>query len=142
MAATVTRKDNTREVLTELQRRQLSFVTQGGQAIQANAKVLLSRVDTGNLRNSIITTSFVEDGVPTSETGPTAEYAVYIEYGTGIYASPEGPGSRAKKIPWVYYDERTGQFRTTYGMKAEPFMEPGFQAALPTIDRLRSELAV
>jgi HK97 gp10 family phage protein len=139
MAAKIQRKDYTKEMLADLQKRQFEFVTLGGQEIQANAKTLApvnKMPGGGNLRNSIITTSFVEDGVPTSETGPTAEYAPYVEYGTGIFALPEGGGSKAKKIPWVYFNEQTQTFVTTYGNKAQPFMEPGFQSALPTIARL------
>lgn len=51
--------------------------------IEADAKVL-APVDTGNLRNSI-STSIAGDGrtgTMTAEIGPTAEYAVFQEYGT------------------------------------------------------------
>lgn len=93
----VFRKDESDKVLAELQRKQLSFVTQGGQMIQAEMKSR-TPVRTGNLRNSEITEAFVEDGKAVSETGPTAEYAEHVEYGT------------------VKQD-------------AQPYAEPGFQAA-------------
>lgn len=57
-----------------------------------------------------------------------APYSVYHEYGTGIYATGPG-GSRAKKIPWVYYDEYLGKWFTTYGVAPHPFMRPGYEAA-------------
>lgn len=106
--ATVTINDKTADVLAEVQRKALAFVTAGGQAIQTEA-ASRAAVDTGNMRSSIITESFVEDGLPVSETGPTAEYAKYVEYGT-------------------------------VKMKAQPFMEPGYQAAIPTIENLKNRI--
>ncbi|WP_414052887.1 HK97 gp10 family phage protein [Macrococcus animalis] len=50
-----------------------------------------------------------------------AIHAIYVEFGTGIYATGTG-GSRAKKIPWVY--EKDGKFYTTYGMPAQPYWYP------------------
>lgn len=50
-----------------------------------------------------------------------APHALYVEFGTGIYATGTG-GSRAKKIPWVY--EKDGKWYTTYGMPAQPFWYP------------------
>lgn len=52
--------------------------------------------------------------------------AIFLEYGTGVYASGPG-GSRAKKIPWTYYKD--GRFYTTYGMVAQPFWFPSVDVA-------------
>ena len=49
----------------------------------------------------------------------TAEYAIYVEYGTGIYAA--GGGKRHGE-PWTYFNENDGKWHTTYGMPARPFM--------------------
>lgn len=57
-----------------------------------------------------------------------AEYSIYVEYGTGIYATGPG-GSRAKRIPWVFYSERYQQFFTTYGMVPQPFWHPAVEIA-------------
>lgn len=74
-------------------------------------------------------------------------YLVYLEFGTGIHADPEGGGSRAKKIPWyvhtsmadlsmynykvVTFTDENGKeekFYKIYGMKSHPYMRPaGFQ---------------
>lgn len=126
--------DNTSKVLDDLQRQGLQFVTEGGQAIRSE---MASRapVRLGNLKGSIQVETFVEDGIPTSETGPTAEYAPYVEYGTGIYAA-DGSG---RKTPWRYKDEE-GNWHVTSGQEAQPFAEPGFQAAKPQIDRLAERL--
>ena len=126
--------DNTSKVLADLQRQGMQFVSEGGQAIRSE---MASRapVRLGNLRASIQVETFVEDGIPTSETGPTAEYAPYVEYGTGIYAA-DGSG---RKTPWRYKDEE-GKWHVTSGQEAQPFAEPGFQAAKPQIDRLAERL--
>ena len=56
------------------------------------------------------------------------QYAIYVNYGTGIYA--EGPGgSRAKRIPWVYFNDRLGRFIWTHGQRAQFFWEPSVEAA-------------
>ena len=56
--------------------------------------------------------------------GTNLEYAPYFEMGTGIYAEQ---GSGAKKIPWVYYNEKLGQFVTTFGQRPKPFLRPAFK---------------
>ena len=134
MSVKVTAKDYTKDVLSDLQRQGLQFVSEGGQAIRTE---MASRapVKLGNLKGSIQVETFVEDGIPTSETGPTAEYAPYVEYGTGIYAA-DGTG---RKTPWRYQDEE-GNWHVTSGQEAQPFAEPGFQAAKPQIDRLAERL--
>lgn len=47
-------------------------------------------------------------------------YAIYAEYGTGIYAE----GGEGRKTPWVYFNENAGHFVTTEGMRAQPYMRP------------------
>lgn len=134
-------QNNTKEILAEQQRKALQFVAEGGEIIRGEMvmRCITGKIAGGNLKNSIKTESYVEDGMPTSETGPEAKYAVYVEYGTGIHASPEGTGSKAKKIPWSYQDER-GDWHTTSGMEAKPFAEPGFQAAQPKIKALSERI--
>lgn len=132
--ASVTKKDATKEVMAELQRLQLAYVVSGGQIIQGEMRSRAQR-RTGNLQNSIQTEAYVEDGVPQSETGPTASYAPYVEYGTGIFAE----GGNGRQTPWVYKDEE-GNFHRTVGMAAKPFAEPGFQAAIPKLNALAQRL--
>lgn len=45
-------------------------------------------------------------------------YAVYVEYGTGIYAA----NGNGRQTPWTYYNERIGRFCRTSGMPPRPFM--------------------
>ena len=58
-------------------------------------------------------------------------YAPYVEAGTGVHATL---GSNAKKIPWVYCDE-AGNFWTTEGMVARPFMKPARDNNLSAIKK-------
>jgi HK97 gp10 family phage protein len=53
------------------------------------------------------------------DVGPTTPYAVYLEYGTGIYAESGG----GRKSPWKYQN-RFGEWVTTEGMRAQPFIRP------------------
>lgn len=72
-------------------------------------------VDTGNLRNSI--THLVDDD--TMYVGTNNEYAVYVELGTGKYAT--GGGGRTD--PWVYQDDN-GNWHHTHGQRAQPYLKP------------------
>lgn len=77
----------------------------------------LTPVDTGNLRNSI------NHKVDTQEKvvyiGTNAEYAAYVELGTGKYK--EGGGGR--QDPWVYQDDE-GKWHHTHGQRAQPYLKP------------------
>lgn len=68
-------------------------------------------VNLGRLRNSM--THVVQDNSVYVGTNMGNEYGIYVEFGTGIYAS-EGNG---RKDPWVYFDKKTGKFRLTRGSK-------------------------
>lgn len=93
----------------------------------------LCPVDTGQLRNSIIDVAMVRGGQIEAEVGATAEYAVYVEMGTG----PKGEANHAGISPnanptyspkgWVYKDPKTGEFRYTNGMPARPFLYPAYK---------------
>ena len=69
---------------------------------------MLEYVDTGRLRNSI-THGVDED---TAYIGTAVEYAPYVEFGTGIYASNGG----GRKDPWAYQDDK-GNWHRTSGIK-------------------------
>ena len=101
------------DVLDEVKR----IITNTAFLIKANAK-LLAPVDDGNLRDSI-ETELMNDGL-TAIVRVTASYAVYVEFGTGIYAV-EGNG---RKTPWTYYSTKLGRFVSTEGMKPQPFWFP------------------
>jgi hypothetical protein len=92
----------------------------------------------------------------TGEVYTPLEYAPYVEYGTGLFATGEGGGR--KEVPWVYVEgqESSGRAKTihteqsadeavawlrekglkaykTYGEKPQPFMRPA-------LDENRSEI--
>lgn len=50
------------------------------------------------------------------------EYAPYVEYGTGLFAEEGG----RKDVPWHYQDE-SGQWHSTSGMKPHPYMRPALE---------------
>lgn len=78
-------------------------------------------IDTGNLRNKI-----AHKVVGRSDTkqevyiGTNVKYAPYVEFGTGLYATGK---SKAKKIPWVYRDDK-GKWHTTSGQMPHPYLKP------------------
>ena len=84
-------------------------------------------VDTGDLRNSI--THEVEDNV--GYVGTNKEYAPYVEYGTGIFAS-EGNG---RDTPWSYQDDE-GNWHTTIGQKPQPFLNPAAQTKKKLVNKV------
>lgn len=100
----VSKKDNTEDILRDVDRKKLAFVTAGG-LLAASEMKQRAPVDTGRLRGSITTETGAERDSVYSDTGPTANYAEYLEFGT-IY------------------------------QRAQPYAEPGWQAALPKIERL------
>lgn len=96
-----------------------------------NTAVSLAPVDMGFLKESI---DFkYKDGGMTGVVSVGADYAIYVEYGTGIYATGPG-GSRTKKIPWSYQDA-DGKWHTTSGMVAQPFWNPAIDAGRKTFSK-------
>ena len=99
--------DNSGEILRALEEKKKAALE--GVGIQAEGFAKRSTpVDTGRLRNSI-THAVRGDDV---YIGSNVEYAVWIELGSGIYAS-DGKG---RKSPWSYQD-RNGKWHRTKGMK-------------------------
>lgn len=96
-----------------------------------NTAIALAPVDMGYLKESI--DFMYKDGGMTGVISVGAEYAIYVEYGTGIYATGPG-GSRAKKIPWSYQDA-DGEWHTTKGMEAQPFWNPAIDAGRKTFSK-------
>lgn len=89
-----------------------------------NTAVALAPVDTSFLKESI-DFKFTNGGL-TGVINVGSSYAIYVEFGTGIYAQGPG-GSRAKKIPWHYKDS-DGKWHTTKGQHAQPFWNPAIDA--------------
>lgn len=97
------------------------IVTETAAIIHSNAKAL-APVDDGNLRDSI-EMEILNDGF-LAFVRVTAHYAIYVEYGTGIYAS-KGNG---RQTPWTYYSDKLNRFVTTEGQKPQEFWSPAIDA--------------
>lgn len=104
------------DVLDEIKR----IVVETAYIIHSNAQAL-APVDDGNLRDSI-EVELLNDGMK-AVVRVTANYAIYVEYGTGIYAA-EGNG---RDTPWTYYSDKLGRFVTTEGMRPQPFWDPAIK---------------
>lgn len=128
--------DNSEEVLAALQEATLRALEKCGLTAEGYAKKLCP-VDTGNLRNSI--THLVDESELCAYVGTNAEYAAYVELGTGIYAE-SGDG---RPTPWVYQDAQ-GNWHMTHGQRAQPYLKPAVADHAATYrniieDELKSE---
>lgn len=106
--------DYSADVLNEFHDAVLWALERCGSQAEGYAKELVP-VDTGNLRNSI--THTVDEEEPAVYIGTNAEYAPYVELGTGKYAEVGRP------TPWVYQDDN-GNWHWTAGNPAQPFLKP------------------
>lgn len=78
----------------------------------------LCPVDTGNLRNSI--SHKVDGSDHAAYIGTNAEYAAYVEFGTGQYSSV---GGGTTKTHWVYKGD-DGEWHIGKPMKPQPYLKP------------------
>ncbi len=85
-------------------------------------------VDTGRLRSSI-RFSIVLRGYG-AIVFSDVDYAKYIEYGTGIYAS----NGRGRRTPWMYFSRRYGWVRTR-GIKPRFMMRDAWIQEKPQLMR-------
>lgn len=99
------------------------IVYETARLIKSQAQAL-APVDDSGLKDSIEMKML---GKYNAEVTVGANYAIWVEFGTGIYAQGPG-GSRAKKIPWVYYSEKLGHWVTNSGNRAQPFWGPAVDA--------------
>jgi len=76
----------------------------------------------GSLRQSITFHSSLDGLTCTVEVG--VHYAIYVEFGTGIYAE----GGDGRKTPWVYWSDKLDRWVFTQGMKAQPFWFPSIDS--------------
>lgn len=96
------------------------IVYETARLIQTQAKVL-APVDDGSLRDSIEMKML---GKYNAVVTVGVHYAIYVEYGTGIYAQ----NGNGRRTPWTYYSLKLGRYVTTEGMKAQQFWGPAVDA--------------
>lgn len=100
-------KDNSKEVLSAFEQQLKNGLEAIGLTAEGYAKDN-TPIDTGRLRNSM--SHAVEED--TVYIGTNVEYAPYIEFGTGIYAT-EGIG---RQDPW-FFEDANGNWHITRGSK-------------------------
>jgi HK97 gp10 family phage protein len=106
MSVSVTKKDYSKDILKDLQRLQLKYVTEGGEKMRSDAVFFAPKI-TGNLQNSIQTSPAVVDGIAECEIAPLADYAIYVEYGTSRQkAKPFMSKAWEKLKPWLRSREK------------------------------------
>lgn len=110
----VTFNDYSPQVLDEMHDAVLRALERIGLQAEGYAKDLAPE-DTGRLKNSI--SHKVDEGENAVYIGSNAEYAAYVELGTGQYAEGGRP------TPWVYQDDE-GNWHWTAGNPAQPFLAP------------------
>ena len=117
MAVDVQFTDNSPQVLQDLKSKiEAALEAVGNQAV-SHAKqniTAASRVDTGAMRNSM---NHLVQGND-CYVGTNQEYAIYHEFGTGIYC--EGGGGR--QTPWTYQDSH-GEWHRTRGLRPIHFLK-------------------
>ena len=91
----------------------------------------LRAVDTGNYQNSFDKSVSKEGKNIVATIGNSAEYAPYIEFGTGEYAE----NGKGRKGGWVYKDPKTGEGMFTFGMRARPIMRTAVESSKNNLDR-------
>ena len=111
-------EDCSKEVKNEIE----LAVKEGAKKVQLQAQQK-APFDTGNLRNNIDSEAKWEGNTCIGKITSNAEYSVYVEYGSGIYAS-KGNG---RQTPWRYQDAY-GNWYTTRGQAPQPFMYPAWYA--------------
>lgn len=103
-------------------------------AAQMKALAPVSAIDGGNLKRSV-DVKYHKKGL-TAVITVGAEYAIYVEFGTGIYAE-DGNG---RKTPWIYYDNKLNRWVFTRGMHAQPFFRPAYEKAMHHFEREMNRL--
>ena len=114
-------------------------VEKEAKVVQAQAKLLVpskTEFSTGNLRNNINTSVKWEGNTCVGVISANTNYAIYVEYGTGIYA----PNGNGRPIPWVYTPDNGEHFYWTRGQHPQPFMNPALENAKDKIFRDLTEM--
>lgn len=90
--------------------------------------------DTGALKNSISSEVKINGDDIEGIVFTPLEYAPYVEYGTGLFATDGG----GRTTPWSYQDD-AGNWHTTRGQKPQPFMRPALDENKDKVMRIIAE---
>jgi HK97 gp10 family phage protein len=102
----------------------IKATSKGAKRIQGQAKLLCS-VDTGRLRNSIVTNQGIDEKGIWATVSTNVFYAPYIEFGTGQKGEsspspPKSPKDISYRADWT-------------GVKARPYLYPAFKTCERTV---------
>jgi hypothetical protein len=134
--------DNTDKILQELERKERKFAEQAGMFLEAQAKKNITEftyqgknhpgyVDTGRARGSITHTYTVGEDEIIIYTGSNVEYFIWLEIGSGIYAS-DGKG---RKSPWQWVD-KDGVSHWTRGIRPSHALQRAITDNISTIQTM------
>ena len=94
-------------------------IEQKGATVLVDGMKQRAAKDTHDMENSVKPHVIENKDLIVDEVGPEVSYAVYQEYGTGIYAE----SGKGRQTPWVYR-RKDGTFVTTQGNRPHPFVRP------------------
>ena len=97
----------------------LEAIGEDAASTAANVLTETGTVDTGRLKNSI--SSAVVESEQAVYIGTNVEYAIWHEFGTGIYADS------GRKTPWMFKD-KDGVWHWTRGVKPKHYLQFGITA--------------
>ena len=120
---------------TGLEKKIIQAMQKSVALVESEAKKKAPKGETGQLRNSIESEVYIEDGAVVGIVFSNKEYAPYVEFGTGIFA--EGGNGRAD-VPW-HYQDAAGDWYTTYGMQPQPYMRPALSESKSKITEIFKE---
>lgn len=97
----------------------LEAIGEDAASTAANVLTETGTIDTGRLKNSI--SSAVVENEQAVYIGTNVEYAIWHEFGTGIYAD------NGRKTPWMFKD-KDGEWHWTRGVKPKHYLQYGITA--------------
>lgn len=142
---TIRIEDHSGDILKELEKRASAALEACGKQAVSHAKAIITRgvprnpdswyVPTGVLRNSI--NHEVVDSENTCYIGTNTEYAIYNEFGTGIYLESDD-GRTGRQTPWMYRGS-DGQMHITRGMKPLHMLKNALANNIPEYKKIMED---
>lgn len=114
------------EIKTKMQRANEAGLMAAAEVVQEDA-ILRCPIGDGHLKQSIKYKVKGEEAT----VGSNLEYAVYVEFGTGVKAE----GGRGRKTPWWYYDEKQKKWIFTTGGTPRPYLRPALDENIDQVKR-------
>ena len=110
----------------------LQWLIEASSLVEGQA-VMLVPVSTAFMKNDI--GYKVDESEMVSYIGTNAEYAVYVEFGTGEFAE----NGQGRKGGWFYKDP-SGEWIFTWGQSPQPFMRTAFKQTKKQVESLAKEI--